>query len=468
MAWFRVRGNSITLVHGIRTPGSGVRQRRIRTFSGAEDLRRHLEPDAWARLQVQVEQEHLRLSLDWKALHRQAVELAGPAPGPRVDKERMGRLRRTLRRLVRELPADSHEVARALGPLLRDAAQVTCRLYLSHPLLAPSDMFESLFPGDEVVEDLLDRGRDAMHRRRGNASKLFDEARRCNPYDPDIDNSEGICWLEFGDLEKAELLFQRARGLAFCQLPDPDRAYSWAGLEVRPYLRATNNLGLVRERQGRLAEALELFEECLRRCPDDGVGARFHLGTLHQRLGHMRRALECHRAACRGSLIGTPDPHFDAACVLLQLNDPREAVKELLAGITINQHIPRLLLKPPKRLGEGEELCTVDSAEWARSYVRNQAGLWPPEALAFLEKVWRAPEVRERLSLLRDLEEERQCMEGEAGIVAAGRLSDFRRDVFPEGLVLELQERLAACWESPAGAAGGGPGAGDEAPSAGE
>lgn len=456
MAYFRVRGSSITLLHGVRAPGRGVRQRRIWTFSGVAELRRWLAPDAWAALQIQVEQRHPELAIDWAKVRQQAVEMVATEKSPgRRPEDRLKRLRRALVRLQRELPdgrrPDDRDVARSLGPLLRQVARRAILLYDSYPAPNPdlAGWLEAVLPDPESTESLVEQGRDLLASGRAKGAVFFARARRIDPYDPDIDNSEGIGWLEQGNLEEAERKFQEARDLALCQLPDRKRAWSWSNLEVRPYVRATNNLGLVRIRQGRHQEALELFEECLRRCPDDGVGARFHLGTLHHRLGNLHRALEFHRENTSGNLVDTPDPLFDVGNVLLQLNRPREAVTWLLRGVAMNRHIPALLLKPPRRWPGEDAYSSVDSRNWAISYVRDHADLWTAQSLAFLEQLSKEREVRGFMRLLKDLEDELADLPpGDGRSEALQRLDSATEAMTSGESVPRVQERLAAWWEA--------------------
>ena len=58
--------------------------------------------------------------------------------------------------------------------------------------------------------------------------------------------------MEDDDLKQARRLFERAVELARYQLPLGRRSFSWGELEVRPYVRALHNLGLVHEREEKL------------------------------------------------------------------------------------------------------------------------------------------------------------------------------------------------------------------------
>lgn len=445
MAFFRIRGNSISLLHGQRDEARGVRHRRLRTFKGASELRAHLEPESWARLRLAVEQEHPELALDWESLRRQAEELLCGQPGsaPPFEQRRKA-LRRALHKLERVLPEDDRRLARAVGPLLRRIVNRAYRLYGSIAWEESMERVGTLLPGDEETEGLVDQGLACYAD--GNAARgrrLFEQARRIDPCDPDLDNSEGLALFQRGKLADAERLFQSARSLAYDQLPDPHRAYSWSVLEARPYLRATYNLGLVKERQGQLQEALALFQECLERCPNDGIGARFHLGPIHQRLGNLHQALDCYQAHARGNLVDLPDPFYDQASALVGLGRLGEALDRLLEGMAINPHIPALLLKKRPSRPSGHH-AAVDSPEWARSYAYEHHDLWSEKSRELLRRIHSDREVRARLRGLEELEDELRKASPTHRREVLERLDRYRRPLFPEALVARLKAELIA------------------------
>lgn len=299
-------------------------------------------------------------------------------------------------------------------------------------------------PGPEETARFIDEGLNRYAQGQpARGRKLFSQARQLDPCDPDIDNSEGIALFERGKLEEAEALFESARALAFDQLPDPYRAYAWSHLEARPYLRATYNLGLVRERQGLYHEALDLFNECLERCPNDGIGARFHLGAIHQRLGNLHQALDCHSRHCRGNLVDTPDAFYDMASALVGLNRPGEALDRLLEGLVINPHIPALLLgKNP--VCPTSEPDSVDSPDWAECYVDEHGDLWPDRSRAFLRRIWDDPAVQERLEFLTSKESALEAAESDERPALVYELRKLRRKLFPGELVARLKAELIA------------------------
>lgn len=195
-----------------------------------------------------------------------------------------GGIRWTNRRALRA-------IGQRLGGLIRQAYD----LYLSVEDEKPESRMryiQALFPDPMAVQDQVEEARN--HYLEGciaRGRKAFEVARKMDPFEPDIDNSEGVCLPERNKLNEAERLFETARKLAFDQLPDTKKSYSWYEHEIRPFLRATCNLGLVKERQGKLQEALALYQECVERCPNDGLGARFYLAPIHQRLGNLHQVV---------------------------------------------------------------------------------------------------------------------------------------------------------------------------------
>jgi len=251
MAYFRLRGNSITLLHGFRED-FGVRQKRLRTFSGPDALRAALAPESWARLQIEVEQRHPDCALNWVELRGQAEKVLNQlSPDvPETWENRLDAVARPARALVRALKRlqgdEASVVHKAVGATLAEIVEFYCKpfpdlaRYVSHFL--PNQKRADAHVDNGIAE--FDSGSVAR------AKKQFEAARVSHPFDPDVDNSEGICWFERGRNDDAERCFLAAQQLAFNQLPNRERSYSWSDLRVRPYIRATYNLSLLRERQG--------------------------------------------------------------------------------------------------------------------------------------------------------------------------------------------------------------------------
>ncbi|MFA5507050.1 MAG: tetratricopeptide repeat protein [Vulcanimicrobiota bacterium] len=412
MAFFRKRGNSVSLLHGVRHEEFGVRHIKLHTFSGLEQLRAALEEGAWQRLQVQVEQMHPELMLNWNKLREQATELcSAPERRPNLQ-ERIEATHKAARKLIDSLsglPEPQDLFLKAVGPQLADVARVVLLRYNKLGQMEETTMKSilcNLLPDPESTEMLVDQGREAFECGRvAAAKKYFAAARAYDPCDPDVLNSEAIQWMERRKDDQAESLLEEARTLAYHQLPNPRKSYSWYQHEVRPYIRATYNLALVRSRQERWQEALELCQECLERCPNDGIGARYLLGPLLQSTGQLRLAAEEHRNACHGGLVDPPDSFFDLCNVELQLGNTLPAVEAFCQGVAVNRHIPTFLLKKPRRTALPEYI-SVDSKECAKCYVQDRHSSWTSESLKTVRALWKDPQLRKVVEELQALEDQ--------------------------------------------------------------
>ncbi|MEW6280634.1 MAG: tetratricopeptide repeat protein, partial [Candidatus Eremiobacterota bacterium] len=357
MAFLRKRGKQFHLVVSIRDLRGRIRRKRLYTFDDRQTLRDALEPDRWARLQVELEQRYPDIALNWDSLREEALgQVAEELPSLEDQLKELRRAARTiltgLRRMRPGHPDDIrllHYFGADLSDLLFEGAAAWDNLFPGPEREQQMELYAMLFrPNAEEADDLVEKARNAFARgRHKRCEELFAEARGVNPLDPDVMNSEGLCWLEAGDLERAEQLFREARDLAFHQLPPERRTMRWSEHTVRPYLRATFNLALLEERRGNLWGAIDLWKECLRVCPEDGVQARFHLGPTYQRLGELERAIECYREHCFGNLVDLPDTFYNLASALIDAEQHEEALEPLLQGLEINFHIAELLLKPP-------------------------------------------------------------------------------------------------------------------------
>jgi hypothetical protein len=451
MAFLRVRGGSVSIVHGERK-GLSVRHRRLHTFpGGASDLSACLEASRWARLQVEVEQRHPDVLIDWNRLRTDAqkiVDKLEPDRPPLTANERIRAVQkacRVLRRRLRELPHDGDD-AWALRCVGREVADTTrhlawaMRRLMGAPERDVEMILKVLLPDAETNEMWVDKARAAAARgNHAKAREAFERARVADPSDPDIDNSEAIGYLERGMHAEAELLFQRARDMAYLQLPNPDRSYGWGELEVRPYVRATSNLALLRERQGRHEEALALYQECLRICPNDGVQARFAIGRAYQRMGNLHQSILHNAEHCYGNLADIPDPFYDMTSALVQLNRIDEAFDRLMEAMRINHHIALLLLKPPRRKVAAGRYLTLDSREWALAYLREHADLWPPASMDFLRAVLKDRALRLQLDQIEALQALRET---EKRSEAFKELSALTDRVFAPEAVDALKKRL--------------------------
>lgn len=374
MAFWKVRGQTVSLLHGKRTSG-GVRQKVLHTFASLDELAHTLQ-QAWVRFIQTVEQAHPRVAPKWEEVRTQGLKLLENAPASTTEQEELNRVRRALRFAARALYSLDEARTVALAPELLDCLEAG--LHLIHGQHHRSVSF--MVPNGEQTDGMVEQARQAFHENPRRGIRLFQGARDYNPYDPDVLNSWGVCYLENNQLSKALELFQQAREMARVQLPDVDRVYSWGNLRIRPYLRATANLALVESKQGRYEAALELYLHCLERCPDDGIGARYHLGELYERLDRLEEALRATREERGTGWLELPDAHYNGARLLVKLGRPQEARAWLLQALSINPFVPgALATKGGKRRVPTH--MPVESPDWAIGYADSTRDLWsgPPK-----------------------------------------------------------------------------------------
>jgi len=126
------------------------------------------------------------------------------------------------------------------------------------------------------------------------------------------DRSIGIALAEKGDLDLAMEQFQQV-------------------LKIKPNdLDAILNIGNVLAREGQFAEAREYYEKMLQLNPGD-ADAYFALGVMLVDQGRLEEAVELYRGALeiRRGLEGQLLLHKGLGCVLLQMGQVDEAIKEL-------------------------------------------------------------------------------------------------------------------------------------------
>jgi tetratricopeptide (TPR) repeat protein len=138
---------------------------------------------------------------------------------------------------------------------------------------------------------------------------------------------------------------ERAMGVdAFAQA-----GHFWGILETRPYMRARAGLARVLVEQGRLAEAVEQYQEMLRLNPNDNQGLRHTLVNLLIELGRdeeARKLVESYPED--GALLDFPR----ALLLFRRDGDSLEARRALNQAVRSNRFVPGMLLGdrvPPPR-----------------------------------------------------------------------------------------------------------------------
>lgn len=446
MAFWRVRSNGISLIHGQRD-GGDVRQKVLHTFKNATELRPILDDEGWLAFRAMVEQKNPQIAPRWEGVREQAERLWQERSHDFTQPglwERQLKFRKALRLVSQELCRlrDPEEVM-AVGREVTECLLFGMRLLLRQRGMTAEEArlaAAMTVPDGERTEYFVNLARTDFANSPAKARKSFATARAYDPFDPDTINTEGICWYESGQLAKARTCFEQARTMARLQLPNPDKVYSWGQLEVRPYVRATTNLALVHLKNCEYAAAAELLSECLQRCPDREAGVGALLATAYHRTGQLELAMTRYREAIDG---WTPDPYFDLALVLLELRRSDESVPYILEGLSINHWMVEALLKPGS-LPE-DEGDTAKSCGWAVEYSQANRCYWTPEFRKFLKRVAQDSEVRPLLSSIAELEEELEDLRpGEKRSNRVHRLRSLRESLADRTLACRVVNRFAA------------------------
>lgn len=446
MAFWRVRSNGISLIHGQRH-GGDVRQKVLHTFKNAGELQPILEDEGWLAFRALVEQKHPKIAPRWEGVREQAERLwqeRSPYFAQPGLWERQSKFRKALRLVSQELCRlrDPEEVT-AVGREVTECLLLSMRLLLRQRGMSAEQArlaAATMVPDQERTEYFVNLARSEFAHSAEKARKSFATAREYDPFDPDTINTEGICWYESGQLVQARTCFEQARAMARLQLPNPDKVYGWVQLEVRPYVRATTNLALVHLKNREYTLAAELLSECLQRCPDREAGIGALLATAYHRTGQLELALTRYREAIDG---WTPDPYFNLALVLLELGRTDESVSPILEGLSINPWMIQALLRP-SRLPEGEQ-GDPRSRSWAEAYRQENRCHWKPELRKFLKSVTQDLEVRALLGAIADLEAElKDVRPGQKRSAQVSRISSLRKSLADRALAQRVVHRLSA------------------------
>jgi len=406
MPFLRARGRQVLLLHGVRRKQGKVSHKTLHIFRSLRELAETLKPEHWNAFTEAREKAYPGLNFDWVRLHSQGMLLTQSVEEKTAEgaEKRIEDIRKIIGALYSKLqylaPAREEDYHILLGA----GYDLRRLVHLGHLLLAlmpagpgnqngrDQNMVDLIcrmhFPD---TEHLIERAREQWDMgKKKQAGITFEKARKLDPIDADIINSEGVCLLESGRIAAAEAYFRRALELARYQLPIGRRSFSWGELDARPYLRALYNLGLTLDKQGKTREAIALWEEAIRLCPDDGVGAGFCLGPAWHRLGDLEKAIDYYRnSPC------VPDQLYNSAIVHITRNEFDEAIEALIGGFFENPFIPPLLLGEEVKEKDIFMSSNLESLEWANDYVKENRDLWAAGVLEFLRKVWEDPEMQE-------------------------------------------------------------------------
>jgi tetratricopeptide (TPR) repeat protein len=282
-----------------------------------------------------------------------------------------------------------------------------------------------LDPKREQAEEILDQGLEFLDQGdEEEAGRYFFKSIEIDPTYADGYNHLGnIAWRK-GDWEQAEGLYRKALECAGREVKDIPKGRFWGILETRPYMRALHGMGLTVWKQGRLEEAIDIFQKMLNLNPNDNQGARYLVGPVYHQMGNLEEAIRWyHRNG------DDPQNLYNYGLALIQQNKLDKAARILIFAIFSNPYAAPMLL--------GEKLPKSDwwhdtswaEPEYAEDYVSEYRSWWEKEKLplVFLRAIWDSWELQ---GILKDFIATRRALKkaksGEDR-VSLGRVSDALR-----------------------------------------
>lgn len=284
-----------------------------------------------------------------------------------------------------------------------------------------------MFPGmreskREQAEDILDQGLEFLDQGdEEKAGRYFFKSIEIDPTYADGYNHLGnIAWRK-GDWKQAESLYRKALECAEPEVKDIPEGGFWGILETRPYMRALHGLGLTAWKQGRLEEAIKIFQQMLKLNPNDNQGARYLLGPVYHQMGNLEAATQWYEQ--NGD---DPQNLYNCGLALIQQGKLEKAARILIFAIFSNPYVAPMLLKEELPRSDWWHDTSWAEPEYAQDYVSEYRGWWEKEEfpLVFLRAAWGSWEVQRNL---KDFMATRRAMKkaksGEER-VSLGRASD--------------------------------------------
>lgn len=256
--------------------------------------------------------------------------------------------------------------------------------------VAPHE-WEFVYP--KVYDDLMDefyRGCDLYDAGElDQAAKLFRAVLAQMPDHLDALHHLAIVLSELGLPDEARSLWEQAVRIGRKAFPKDFRAgkdrLEWGWLENRPFLRCLHGLALVRYDEGKMEEALALFQELLALNPNDNQGVRALALEALFKLGKLEDALEITKQYRQDIM---PETMYGKALALFKLGHRKEANLALREAIKYLPLVAKEFLKSNHRLPRGASLdfVTAGGADEAYYYWKQWRQLWKKdvEALGWL------------------------------------------------------------------------------------
>ena len=254
--------------------------------------------------------------------------------------------------------------------------------FMQQQLAAPAAPRAPRTPAEEAQELIYD-AMDAVGRRQ------VQLIRRALAIDPDCVDAHNLLGDRTGDPRESEPLYRRAADAARRSL-DPSLfergvGHFWGIMETRPYMRALYGLAGALDRQGRVEEAIERYQEMLRLNPNDNQGARYALAPLLYRAGkleELKRLLERYDEPSAATL------YLKALLLFRTEGDSAASRAAASRALRENRHMEKYLSGRSELPPAGPPVYSPGSEEEAVVFACDLIDLWEemPGALRWLAK----------------------------------------------------------------------------------
>ena len=226
------------------------------------------------------------------------------------------------------------------------------------------------------------------------AERVFKEVLAQMPDHLDAIHHLALVLLERNLLDQAHDLWNQAVSIgqkAFSQDFKLGRdRLEWGWLENRPFLRCLHGLALARYQEGRIEEALRLFQELLYLNPNDNQGVRAMAEEILFKLGRLEEALKIIEQYRDDAM---PETLYGRALALFKLGRRQEATAALKEAVEYLPLVSKELLKTKHRLPRTArpDVVTLGGADEAYYYWERWGQFWQedPEALEWLRGMTR-------------------------------------------------------------------------------
>lgn len=412
MAYVRIHGNQVAIVHGERDPKTKkVAQRVLFRFYSreeAEEALRHGGGSEGHHFQGLLAHRYPKVSLDWRKIEKGIKQNLGALPETHRDRKEELReeFRRDLRAFARRVMLTDPQLLSSAADLIRGHRHEleyldelirwrlkTCPKTTKENVWNKDNRFFWRFElqGGDVPPGEHEFALGFYHRGQLDRAKAgFRLLTECFEDYADGHNHLGDIALEKGDVNSALAHFRRAveigRGLFPKRMA---KGRYWNDYATRPYMRGLINLAAALNQAERYSEALEVCDRLEKEC-GDRVSSSIERGAIYLNTGRWREAA---MAALHVNTL-FPAEGFVAAFALHEEGKDAEAVTWFLHGALNFPRAARILLgfreDKVESADEARDHNTgVELAQRLKAYMGNRF----PRSRRFFEKIMNSPQV---------------------------------------------------------------------------